>query len=126
MLEATIYLREFVEKLMKMNRGRAFFTTPETLGDYVLVDFVEHRTQRRGSRRHPLTPPPLVGWLWGRALGTTPRANSLQRSTGCYEIPVQSLSSQTTTAWSPACTAMRWARNADAAPMPVSPADWVG
>ena len=34
-----------------MNGGRAFFTTPETLGDYVLVDFVEHRTQRKASSR---------------------------------------------------------------------------
>jgi uncharacterized protein with von Willebrand factor type A (vWA) domain len=33
---------------MKMNRGRAFYTTPETLGDYVLVDFLE---QRRHERR---------------------------------------------------------------------------
>ena len=33
-----------------MNRGRAFFTTPETLGDYVLVDFIEHKRQAaRGS-----------------------------------------------------------------------------
>jgi uncharacterized protein with von Willebrand factor type A (vWA) domain len=49
MLDATSYLKAFVEKLTQMNGGRAFFTTPETLGDYVLVDFVEHRTQRRGS-----------------------------------------------------------------------------
>src|SRR3954452_13655179 len=49
MLDATSYLKAFVEKLTHMNGGRAFFTTPETLGDYVLVDFVEHRTQRRGS-----------------------------------------------------------------------------
>ena len=28
---------------MQMNRGRAFFTTPENLGDYVLVDFLEQR-----------------------------------------------------------------------------------
>jgi uncharacterized protein with von Willebrand factor type A (vWA) domain len=48
MLDATSYLKAFVEKLSQMNGGRAFFTTPETLGDYVLVDFVEHRTQRRG------------------------------------------------------------------------------
>ena len=35
-----------------MNRGRAFFTTPETLGDYVLVDFIEQRRQlSRGRRR---------------------------------------------------------------------------
>ena len=33
--------------MMQMNRGRAFFTTPETLGDYVLVDFLDHRRQHR-------------------------------------------------------------------------------
>ncbi len=49
MLDATSYLKSFVEKLTHMNGGRAFFTTPETLGDYVLVDFVEHRTQRKGA-----------------------------------------------------------------------------
>jgi uncharacterized protein with von Willebrand factor type A (vWA) domain len=26
-----------------MNRGRAFLTTPDNLGDYVLVDFLEQR-----------------------------------------------------------------------------------
>ncbi|HWM20350.1 MAG TPA: hypothetical protein VNO51_11730, partial [Ilumatobacteraceae bacterium] len=40
MLDATSYLKAFVEKLTHMNGGRAFFTTPETLGDYVLVDFI--------------------------------------------------------------------------------------
>ena len=43
MLDATSYLTNFIEQLSKMNGGRAFFTTPETLGDYVLVDFVEHK-----------------------------------------------------------------------------------
>jgi uncharacterized protein with von Willebrand factor type A (vWA) domain len=47
MLEDNFYLREFVERMMRMNRGRAFFTTPETLGDYVLVDFLEQRRQQR-------------------------------------------------------------------------------
>jgi uncharacterized protein with von Willebrand factor type A (vWA) domain len=51
MLDATSYLRDFVEKLTRMNRGRAFFTTPETLGDYVLVDFIEQKRARRGRRR---------------------------------------------------------------------------
>ena len=32
MLDATGYLRTFVEKMTQLNRGRAFFTTPETLG----------------------------------------------------------------------------------------------
>jgi uncharacterized protein with von Willebrand factor type A (vWA) domain len=49
MLDANSYLKQFVEKLTQMNRGRAFFTTPETLGDYVLVDFIEQkRAMRRG------------------------------------------------------------------------------
>ncbi|MHB1988233.1 MAG: vWA domain-containing protein [Acidimicrobiales bacterium] len=42
-LDATGHLRDFVEKITRLNRGRAFFTTPETLGDYVLVDFIENR-----------------------------------------------------------------------------------
>ena len=52
MLDATSYLRDFVEKLTRMNKGRAFFTTPETLGDYVLVDFIEQkRTAAAGRQR---------------------------------------------------------------------------
>ena len=43
-LDATGALRSFVEEMTRRNRGRAFFATPETLGDYVLVDFVRHRT----------------------------------------------------------------------------------
>jgi uncharacterized protein with von Willebrand factor type A (vWA) domain len=50
MLDADHGLRRFVEQLTQINRGRAFFTTPETLGDYVLVDFIEHKKQlARGS-----------------------------------------------------------------------------
>jgi uncharacterized protein with von Willebrand factor type A (vWA) domain len=49
MLDASGYLKAFVEKLTQLNRGRAFFTSPETLGDYVLVDFLD---QRRNMTRH--------------------------------------------------------------------------
>ena len=51
MLDATGYLTRFIERLSQLNGGRAFFTTPETLGDYVLVDFVEHRRRTLGNRR---------------------------------------------------------------------------
>ncbi|MEY2471385.1 MAG: hypothetical protein QOK28_714 [Actinomycetota bacterium] len=51
MLDATSYLKAFIEKLTQLNQGRAFFTTPETLGDYVLVDFIEHKRSLRGDRR---------------------------------------------------------------------------
>ncbi len=47
MLDASPGLRRFVERMTRMNRGRAFFTTPETLGDYVLVDFVEQKRRQR-------------------------------------------------------------------------------
>ena len=50
MLDATTYLKGFVEKLTQMNRGRAFFTTPETLGSFVLVDFIEQKRAMRGAR----------------------------------------------------------------------------
>jgi len=52
MLDADNGLRRFVEQLTKVNKGRAFFTSPDTLGDYVLVDFLEHkRAMSRGTRR---------------------------------------------------------------------------
>ncbi len=50
MLDANSHLKAFVEKLTQMNRGRAFFTTPETLGDYVLVDFIEQKRALRTGR----------------------------------------------------------------------------
>jgi uncharacterized protein with von Willebrand factor type A (vWA) domain len=52
MLDADRSLKSFIEKLTSINRGRAFFTTPETLGDYVLVDFIENKKRMaRGNRR---------------------------------------------------------------------------
>ena len=47
MLDESYYLRSFVERMMRMNKGRAFFTTPDTLGDYVLVDFLEQKLESR-------------------------------------------------------------------------------
>ena len=51
MLDPTQHLRQFVERLTELNRGRAFFTTPDTLGDYVLVDFIEQKRQLVRGRR---------------------------------------------------------------------------
>jgi uncharacterized protein with von Willebrand factor type A (vWA) domain len=50
-LDVTPGLRRFVEHMSEINRGRAFFTTPETLGDYVLVDFLDQKRARRGRDR---------------------------------------------------------------------------
>jgi uncharacterized protein with von Willebrand factor type A (vWA) domain len=46
MLERSRALAEFVAHMTKLNRGRAFYATPERLGEYVLVDFVGRRTKR--------------------------------------------------------------------------------
>jgi uncharacterized protein with von Willebrand factor type A (vWA) domain len=50
MLDANRALRSFVEHLTRLNGGRAFFTTPENLGSYVLVDFLERRRHVRAQR----------------------------------------------------------------------------
>ncbi len=50
MLDATPHLQAFVERLARINKGRVFFTTPENLGSYVLVDFLEQKRSSRGHR----------------------------------------------------------------------------
>ncbi|MFZ9015840.1 MAG: VWA domain-containing protein [Ilumatobacteraceae bacterium] len=42
-------LEAFIEQMTRLNGGRAFYTTNESLGDYVLVDFLERR--RRATHR---------------------------------------------------------------------------
>ena len=43
MLDASRALQAFVEQLTAVNKGRAFFTSPENLGEYLLIDFIEHK-----------------------------------------------------------------------------------
>jgi uncharacterized protein with von Willebrand factor type A (vWA) domain len=45
MLERSRTLAQFVERMTKLNRGRAFYATPEHLGEYVLVDYVGRRSK---------------------------------------------------------------------------------
>jgi uncharacterized protein with von Willebrand factor type A (vWA) domain len=45
MLERSRSLAEFVAHMTRLNRGRAFYATPERLGEYVLVDFVGRRSK---------------------------------------------------------------------------------
>ncbi len=46
MLERSRALAEFVALVTRLNRGRAFYASPEHLGEYVLVDYVTKRTKR--------------------------------------------------------------------------------
>ena len=48
MLDRNYYLKEFVGQMAKMNKGRVFYTTPDHLGEYILVDYV--RNKRKSLR----------------------------------------------------------------------------
>lgn len=50
-LDATSSLRHFIEQMTQINHGRAFFTDPDNLGSYVLVDFLENRRKMARSGR---------------------------------------------------------------------------
>ena len=45
MLEANYYLMDFIDKMTRINKGRAFYTDPSQLGRYVMVDYL--RSQRK-------------------------------------------------------------------------------
>ena len=43
MLENNYQLMNFVDQITRINRGRAFYSSPDHLGEYVLVDYVTNR-----------------------------------------------------------------------------------
>jgi uncharacterized protein with von Willebrand factor type A (vWA) domain len=46
MLESSYYLLDFVDKMTRINRGKAFYTTPDKLGEFILVDYLNNRKRR--------------------------------------------------------------------------------
>ena len=46
MLENNYQLVNFVDRLTRLNRGRAFYSSSENLGQYVLVDYLNNRKKR--------------------------------------------------------------------------------
>jgi uncharacterized protein with von Willebrand factor type A (vWA) domain len=46
MLARGHYLVDFVNQMSKINHGRAFYVEPERLGEYVLIDYVDHKRRR--------------------------------------------------------------------------------
>jgi len=46
MLDRDPYIKRFVDTLTKANRGRVFYTSPENLGAYVLVDYFSHKRRK--------------------------------------------------------------------------------
>lgn len=48
MLEESDYLRAFMQEVARINGGRVFYTSPENLGEYILVDFVQNKRRKLG------------------------------------------------------------------------------
>jgi uncharacterized protein with von Willebrand factor type A (vWA) domain len=46
MLDDSPSLRAFVDKMTQINRGRAFYTRPDHLGEYLLVDYVSKKKKK--------------------------------------------------------------------------------
>ena len=48
MLDRNAYLMEFVDQMTRINHGRVFYTSPERLGEYILVDYLSTRRTMLG------------------------------------------------------------------------------
>ena len=48
MLEQSDYLRAFMQEVARINSGRVFYTSPDQLGEYILVDYVENKRKKLG------------------------------------------------------------------------------
>ncbi len=46
MLDRNYYLKEFVNQVARINKGRVFYTTPDKLGEYILVDYVAQKRKK--------------------------------------------------------------------------------
>ncbi len=46
MIATDPWLQDFVEKLTQVNRGRAYFASPDNLGEFILADYIRNRRRR--------------------------------------------------------------------------------
>lgn len=46
MLDDSPVLREFIDEMTRINKGRAFYTRPDQLGEYLLVDYVARKRKK--------------------------------------------------------------------------------
>jgi uncharacterized protein with von Willebrand factor type A (vWA) domain len=49
MMEQDPYLMRFIQEVTRINRGRAFFSSPQHLGEYIVTDYINNK------RRHRIT-----------------------------------------------------------------------
>jgi uncharacterized protein with von Willebrand factor type A (vWA) domain len=45
MLSDEPYLKHFVNQMATVNKGRAFYVSPDNLGEYILIDYLGHRSK---------------------------------------------------------------------------------
>lgn len=50
MLDQSYQLKAFVQQMTKINGGRVFYTKPDNIGEYILVDYVQNKKKRIGRR----------------------------------------------------------------------------
>jgi uncharacterized protein with von Willebrand factor type A (vWA) domain len=50
MLDASQYLKAFMDEIARINGGRVFYTSPEKLGEYILVDYVQNKRKHLARR----------------------------------------------------------------------------
>src|SRR6266550_3075321 len=48
MLGADFYRQGFVDQLSRLNTGRVFYTTPDQMGNYIVVDYLNNKRKRIG------------------------------------------------------------------------------
>ena len=49
MMEQDPYLMRFVQEMTRINRGRAFFSSPSHLGEYIVTDYISNKRRRAYS-----------------------------------------------------------------------------
>jgi uncharacterized protein with von Willebrand factor type A (vWA) domain len=47
MMEQDPYLMRFVQEITRINQGRAFFSSPSHLGEYIVTDYINNKRRRR-------------------------------------------------------------------------------
>ncbi len=48
MLGADYYRRGFIDQLSRLNTGRVFYTSPDQMGNYIVVDYIANKRKRLG------------------------------------------------------------------------------
>jgi uncharacterized protein with von Willebrand factor type A (vWA) domain len=46
MLGMDFYRRGFVDQLTRLNTGRVFYTSPDQVGNYIVVDYMTNKRRR--------------------------------------------------------------------------------